>query len=176
MEQPFAPLGQMSARTCKDCTLCCKVMAIEQFWKPAGQWCGHCQPGKRCRIYDNRPTECQAFNCLWLVDPRLGAHWKPSVSRLVLTTSEDGIEIRCDPDTPAAWRKEPYRGEIEKLAVSGEQHDVTVLVISGADMTLVTPGREFHLGVVGADERIVRELEGIRVVGARLVKASEIGD
>jgi hypothetical protein len=43
-------------------------------------------------------------------------------------------------------------------------------------MTLVTPGREFHLGVVGGDERIVRELEGTRVVGATVVKASKIGD
>ena len=27
-----------------------------------------------------------------------------------------------------------------------------------------------------ADERIVRELEGTRVIGARVVKASEVGD
>jgi hypothetical protein len=166
----------MSARACGTCTLCCKVMAIEQLEKPAGEWCGHCDPGKRCRIYDNRPIECQAFNCLWLIDARLGEHWKPSIAGLVLTTSEDGIEIRCDPDRPEAWRREPYRSDIEKLAISGEQHDVTVLVISGADMTLVTPGREFHLGAVDADERIVRELEGTRVVGASVVKAVEIGN
>jgi hypothetical protein len=166
----------MSARTCGDCTLCCKLMAIEELDKPAGAWCGHCEPGKGCLVYGKRPAECRAFNCLWLRDPRLGEHWKPSVSRLVLTTSEDGIEIRCDPDQPEAWRREPYRGEIEKLAMSGEEHDVTVLVIVGEDMTLVTPRHQFHLGVVGADERIVRELEGIRLVGAAVVKASEIGD
>jgi hypothetical protein len=164
----------MSPRACGDCTLCCKVMAIEELDKPAGAWCGHCEPGMGCRVYAQRPTECRTFDCLWLLDPRLGEHWKPSVSRLVLTTSEDGIEIRCDPDRPDAWRRPPYRGEIERLAMSGEQHDVTVLVISGADMTLITPGREFHLGVVGADERIVRELEGTRVVGATVIKASEM--
>jgi hypothetical protein len=166
----------MSARACADCTLCCKVMAIEQLEKAAGDRCGHCEPGKGCRIYDDRPIECQAFDCLWLIDPRLGEHWKPSVSGLVLTTSEDGIEIRCDPDQPQAWRREPCRGDIERLAISGEQHDVTVLVITGAEMILVTPGREFHLGAVGADERIVRELQGTRVVGASVVKADEMGN
>jgi hypothetical protein len=176
MEQPAAACDRMSDRACGDCTLCCKVMAIETLDKPAGDWCFHCEPGKRCRIYDDRPSECRAFNCLWLLDPRLGTHCRPSISGLVLTTSDDGIEIRCDPDRPDAWRRNPYRDEIEKLAMSGEQHDVTVLVITGADMTLVTPGREFHLGVVGGDERIVRELEGTRVVGATVVKASKIGD
>jgi hypothetical protein len=166
----------MSPRACGDCTLCCQVMAIEQLDKPAGEWCGHCAPDKGCRIHAKRPCECRAFSCLWLHERRLGEHWKPSISRLVLTTSEDGIEVRCDPNCPEAWRKEPYRSDIEKLAISGEQHDVTVLVIAGQDMTLITPGREYHLGIVGADERIVRELEGTRVVGATVVKAGELSE
>jgi hypothetical protein len=166
----------MRARACGDCSLCCKVMAIDELEKPAGRWCGHCGPDRGCLIYANRPGECRAFDCLWLIDARFGEHWKPSVSGLVLTTSADGIEIRCDPDRPQAWRRAPYRGDIEKLAISGEQHDVTVLVIVGEEMILVTPEREFHLGTVGADERIVRELEGTRVVGATVVKSSAIED
>jgi hypothetical protein len=166
----------MSSRACGTCTLCCKVMAIEQLEKPGGVWCGHCEPGMGCRIYEGRPTECRTFHCLWLYDPRLGEHWKPAISGLVLTTSEDGIEIRCDPDDPEAWRREPCRGEIEKLALAGERHDVTVLVITGDQMTLITPGREFHLGRVGEDERIVRELEGRRVVGAKVLRAGQLGD
>jgi hypothetical protein len=38
----------------------------------------------------------------------------------------------------------------------------------------VTPDREFDLGVVGLDERIVRELEGTRVVNAMVVKAEDL--
>jgi len=163
----------MSRRTCGDCTLCCKVMAIEELEKPAGAWCTHCRPGKGCRIYPSRPAECQSFNCLWLVNELLDERWKPNRSKLVLTTSEDGIEIRCDPGFPDAWRKEPFRGEIREWAISGEARDMTVLVISGPKMILVTPDREFDLGVVGPDERIVRELEGPRVVNATVVKVSE---
>jgi hypothetical protein len=94
---------------------------------------------------------------------------------MVLTTSEDGIEIRCDPGFPDAWRKAPFRSEIRQWAVSGETHDVTVVVIVGERMTLVTPDREFDLGVVGPDQRIVREIEGTRVVNVTVVKADGLG-
>ncbi len=113
------------------------------------------------------------FNCLWLTDRRFGEHWRPNRSRLVLTASDDGIEIRCDPGFPDAWRKAPIRSEIERLAEAGEAHDITVLVIVGEKMTLVTPGREFDLGVVGAHQRIVREVEGKRVVNVSVVNDAD---
>ena len=37
-------------------------------------------------------------------------------------------------------------------------------------MILVTPDREFDLGVVRSDERIVREIEGTQVVNVTVVK------
>ena len=48
-----------------------------------------------------------------------------------------------------------------------------MLVIAGERMILVAPDREFNLGVVGADQRIVRECEGNRVVGATVVKTRD---
>jgi hypothetical protein len=94
----------------------------------------------------------------------------------VLTTSQDGIEIRCDPGFPDAWRREPFRSEIHEWAVSGEIDDMTVLVIVGQKMTLVTPDREFDLGVVRPDQRIVRELNGTQVVNVRVMKASVLAN
>jgi hypothetical protein len=164
----------MTARACGDCTLCCKVMVIEELNKAAGKWCRHCKPGRFCQIYDSRPRECRDFNCLWLIDQRFGPHWVPNKSKLVLTTSQDGIEVRCDPGFPNAWRKEPFHGEIRTLAASGEAHDVTVLVIIGERMILVTSDREFDLGMVGPDQRIVREFDGGRLVGAAVVMASDL--
>jgi hypothetical protein len=162
----------MSERSCGDCTLCCKVMAVEALGKPAGSWCSHCKPGRGCLIYETRPEECRHYSCLWLTDRWFGEHWKPSRSKLVLTLSEDGIEIRCDPGFPDAWHKEPFRSEIARLAQAGEAEDLTVLVIVGQRMTLVTATGQFDLGVVGPGERIVRELEGRSVVGATVVKTS----
>jgi hypothetical protein len=121
-----------------------------------------------------RPAECRSFSCLWQIDDRFDQRWKPSRSKFVLTTSEDGIEIRRDPGFPDAWRKEPYRSAVQEWAVSGETHDVTVVVAVGQKMILVTPDREFDLGVVGPDQRIVRELEGKRVVNVTVVKASDL--
>ena len=164
--------GPSAKKACGDCTLCCKVMAIEELAKPADSWCPHCKPGRGCLIYAARPAECRTFSCLWLIDDRLDQHWKPTGSKLVLTTSPDGIEIRCDPGFPDARRKEPYRRQIRKWAASAEAHDVTVVVISGEKMILVTPDREFDLGVVRPDQRMVREIEGTQVVNVTVVKAS----
>ena len=164
----------MTARTCGDCALCCKVMAIEELAKPAGQWCRHCKPGRGCQIHDSRPDECRDFNCLWLIDERFGPHWRPNKSKLVLTASEDGIEVRCDPGFPEAWRKEPYHSQIRRWAASGEARDVTVLIVINERMILLTAEQEFDLGIVRPNQRIVREIEGTRVVGATLVEASEL--
>ncbi|MBR0869257.1 hypothetical protein JQ633_02720 [Bradyrhizobium tropiciagri] len=163
-----------SGRRCGDCTLCCKVMAIEELAKPANAWCRHCKPGRGCVIYDDRPAECRSFSCVWLINQLLEDHWRPNKSKLVLTTSEDGIEVRCDPGVPDAWRREPFRSELQQWAISGETVDTTVVVIVGRRMTLVTGEREFDLGIVGPDERIVREFEGTRVVNATVVKASNL--
>jgi hypothetical protein len=163
-----------ATKHCGDCTLCCKVMAIEQLAKPVNAWCPQCRPGRGCLIYPERPGECQDFSCLWLVNELLDEQWKPNKSKFVLTTSEDGIEVRCDPGFPEAWRREPYASEIRQWALSGETHDVTVIIVVGQRMILVTPTREFDLGLVGPDERIVRELEDGRVVNAIVVKADDL--
>jgi hypothetical protein len=98
-----------TGRQCGDCTLCCKVMAIEQLAKPAN-----------------------------------------------------------------AWRKQPFRSELQQWAVSGETLDMTVVVIVGQRVTLVTPEHEFDLGIVGPDQRIVREMEGTRVINATVARASDL--
>jgi hypothetical protein len=41
-------------------------------------------------------------------------------------------------------------------------------------MTLVTPDREFNLGVVHPNERIVREIDGTEVVNVTVVKAADL--
>lgn len=53
---------------------------------------------------------------------------------------------------------------------------MTVVVIVGQRMILVTSDREFDLGIVGPNEPIVREIEGNTVVNATVVKAADRED
>jgi hypothetical protein len=160
-------------RSCGTCTLCCKLMAIAALNKPSGRWCQHCKPGRGCGIYETRPEECRTFMCNWLVDARLGPLWKPEKSKFVLITTREGngIEIRCDPGFPTAWRSEPYYSQILNWSRDAAAMEGIVVVYVGKMGTLVTPEGEFPLGEVAAEHRIVRELSGTRVVRAYVEKA-----
>lgn len=163
----------MALRTCGTCTLCCKVVAVDALNKPAGVWCTHCAPGRGCRIYADRPEECHTFNCTWILDERLGPQWKPERAKFVLITARDGngIEVRCDPGFPTAWRVEPFHAQIRSWARDATDSEGIVIVYVGNSATLVTPDGEFPLGEVGADDQIAREMAGGRVVRAYVVKA-----
>jgi hypothetical protein len=170
---PVALTEPVAGRVCGTCTLCCKVMVITALNKPYGKWCDHCEPGVGCKIYSDRPDECRTFMCMWLVDARLGPEWKPNKSKIVITNARDGngLEIRCDPGFPQAWRREPYYSQILELAHAARPHDGTIVVCVLNRMTLVAPEGEFPLGDVMDDDRIIREFSSDRLVSVRLSKA-----
>lgn len=133
----------------------------------------NCQPRSGCNVYEHRPIECRTFNCVWLVDDRLGPEWKPDSSRLVVTIppSGNGIEIRCDPGFPHAWRQQPFRNRIGEWAEGAIRDNGSVVILVGDRITLIAPEGEFYLGVFAEDDTIVREYSNGRLVGARLTKA-----
>lgn len=66
----------MTERSCGDCRLCCKMVAVYElgtepepytFTKPPNVWCEHAKPSG-CAIWadDRRPTACRTFACEWL--------------------------------------------------------------------------------------------------------------
>lgn len=151
-------------RSCGSCALCCKVYDVPAVPMTAGTWCRHCQPGRGCRIYDDRPQQCRDFLCLWITQDFLGPEWKPERSRFVLTM--DGasklLYAQVDPGAPQAWRKEPYLSQFRRWAEAGNR---PVIVFVGKSATAVTARGETALGQLGADERVVmRDLPGGRQV------------
>lgn len=54
-------------RTCGECTACCMTHGVFELKKPPGEYCSHCEIGRGCKIYANRPLACQKFNCEWLL-------------------------------------------------------------------------------------------------------------
>jgi hypothetical protein len=153
----------VKGRQCGTCTLCCKVMTVQEINKPNGQWCPHCLKGRGCGIYSDRPNECRTFHCGYLLLPSLGEHWFPAHSKLVLAFKPDGKEIivHVDPGVPSAWRAEPYYSEIRNMAGNAEGTAFTVFVQIGRRVIAVFPDREVDLGVVAEDERVlIREEPG----------------
>jgi hypothetical protein len=164
------------ARRCGTCTLCCKLLTIPEFGNPSGQWCPHCIKERGCAIHPDRPSECRAFYCGYLLWPELGEHWLPSRSKLVVAFKPDGMEIviHVDPDVPDAWRSEPYYSEIRSMAGDALGRVYTIFVQIGRRVIVVFPDREVDLGVVAEDERIAIQQEaGTRRRGALKVKVDD---
>src|SRR3569833_1733688 len=112
MRSPSAP------RDCGPCTLCCKVMAVDEIEKVAGAWCAHCAKGAGCAIYETRPQSCRAFSCAWLRHPQLPRNLRPDLTRVVLAFDNNATRLiaSCDPAHPMAWRREPIYGYLKRWA------------------------------------------------------------
>jgi hypothetical protein len=157
-------------RHCGDCSLCCKLIRVDAFTKPAGVWCTHCASGgtrgqKRreggCRIHESRPAECRNFYCAWLASPTLGEDWRPSRSKLVLRVESDGrlIAVHVDPGDPAAWRREPYFQTLKRFAIKGADSGQQVIVYIRNRVIVIFPNKEVEVGTMNpGDHLVVREV------------------
>ena len=156
-------------RSCADCTMCCKVLGIPELAKPRGVVCTHCDWGKGCTVYAQRPAACRDFDCSYLLSPALGEEWKPTTARLVLgyMAREDIILVFTDPEHPGAWRQEPYYARIKKWA--GMTETGYVLIWEAARTLALLGSDEFDLGEMRDDQVIVREQRPDGTVTIRVV-------
>lgn len=144
-------------RSCDGCTLCCKMFAIRELEKPMGQWCTHCDRGKGCRIYAQRPQECRAFQCGFLQLTSLSEAWRPSKCKFVLASELDDRRLvaNVDPGFPTAWREEPYYSGLKRWAIQGAPHMRQIVVKIGRRAIVILPHRDVDLGIIADDELIV---------------------
>ena len=75
------------SNSCGSCTVCCKVLRIAEFSKPAGVMCQHCT-GSGCGIYETRYDVCKGYLCGWRLLPRLGEAWRPDRSGILIGVME----------------------------------------------------------------------------------------
>ena len=52
-------------RECGSCNLCCKLVPVPALKKDSHEWCKNCNIGVGCKIYKERPLDCQAFSCAY---------------------------------------------------------------------------------------------------------------
>ena len=55
----------MNYRACGDCSVCCEVLEIPTLKKPKKTLCSNVCSGGGCSIYQDRPSECRTFQCIW---------------------------------------------------------------------------------------------------------------
>jgi hypothetical protein len=144
-------------RSCGTCTLCCKVFDVPSLEKAAGQWCRHCKPGRGCGIHETRPSHCRSFHCLWMTEGWIGPEWKPERSKMVLTVDAGTrfLLVQVDPGAAAAWKREPYYGQLKRWAAASLQQRRHVVVFLNKSATVILPDRDVVLGVIGPEDRIV---------------------
>jgi uncharacterized protein len=97
----------MFERPCGDCTMCCKLPAAPDLNKPPGVWCQHCDKGKACRIYDDRPQGCRDFYCLWKVMPDFPEELRPDRCKVIWQMTEDGSAAVATTEYPKALNATP---------------------------------------------------------------------
>lgn len=103
-------------RSCGECSLCCKLMKVNELNKPFGKWCQHARQGHGCAIYAERPGQCRTWNCYWLAgaEAEFGDLKRPDKAHYVIDEGHDlikvegkpmgAVQVFCDPAYPGAWR------------------------------------------------------------------------
>jgi hypothetical protein len=152
-------MGQIvEGRSCKDCTLCCKLLGIAELEKPRAIWCTHCDVTAGCKIHGAHPAECRDFYCGYLTNAALDERWAPTRSKMVLAYDEvhaPRLSVHVDPARPDAWRKEPYYSQIKRWAIAAAAQRGQVIVWQGRSTVAALPDRDKDLGEVRSDQFII---------------------
>jgi len=131
-------------RHCGDCTLCCKLLPVQEgvkyeggrllktdlgeqfnamlprFVKPANTRCQH-QCSKGCRIYKRRPFACRVFSCRWLTGEDTEKLRRPDRTGYVIDMTDDvvlidDVQTRVVQIWVAPEREHDWRRDAELLA------------------------------------------------------------
>jgi hypothetical protein len=155
-----------SPNLCGSCTLCCRTAGVEELSKPAGAWCGHCDKGRGCRIYPERPASCREFACTWLAVRLEGGdipdELRPDRCHVVLfEAGERMVMAQVNPAYPDAWRKGAAMRMLADYAASG-----TTVAVTAGPHHLVIDASGIHQGAVrGRDAQGNPQVEKVRKIG-----------
>src|ERR1700761_4584225 len=131
-------------RSCDGCTLCCKVVGVQELAKPKGVWCSHCDIGTGCTIHETRPNACRGYTCRFLVDESLDENWRPDRSGLVINADRNRVVVHVDPGRPGKWLQEPFYSQIKRWSRKS-QPDWPVFVCIQDRIVAVHPDRDVEV-------------------------------
>jgi len=122
--------------------MCCKALPIAALEKPAQSRRTHCDIGKGCRIYADRPDDCRTFYCGWMLDANFGDHWRPSDSRMVIMFRQQQLVVAVDKAQSQDWRREPFISHLRAGAKRRVGRGGDVFVTDGANSRRILPDDE----------------------------------
>lgn len=82
-------------RQCGTCTLCCKLMPVEEIDKKANTRCKHQTFAKGCKVYStpSMPSSCKMWNCRWIVSDDTADLPRPDRAHYVIDMVPDFITV-----------------------------------------------------------------------------------
>jgi hypothetical protein len=139
--------NDVQRRNCHGCTLCCKLLSVEELDKAPLTWCAMCDPKAGCKTYEHRPTECRNFYCGYLLDTSLDERWKPSSCKMVVSFEEhaNATVIYADAAYPGAWRRDPFYAQIRRWALEAAHKGGQLVVWQGDNKIVVSADGQAHL-------------------------------
>lgn len=134
-------------RQCGDCTLCCRLLPVQELAKKANTRCDH-QRASGCAIYDRRPFSCMLWNCRWLAGDDTADLRRPDRVHYVIDIMPDAIlmntpgdprslevvQVWIDPKHPDAWR---HDAEFRAYMVRRGAEHKAILIRNGSKEGLV---------------------------------------
>jgi hypothetical protein len=145
----------VSDRSCGSCSLCCKLLAIDELGKAAGDWCVHVVRGKGCSVYESRPDSCRAFRCYWLDQAMLDEAWRPDRSGLILRDVGSGVLlVEVEPSKPDAWRRPPFLDQLRRWSQMALANGGMVVVKLRGSATVLLPDADLPIGRVADSDDI----------------------
>ena len=84
---------------CGNCSVCCFVPELKIISKEQNTLCANYCGG--CRIYDNRPIDCQTYRCIWITQENIDVKYRPDILGVVFEQPLGkrywvGIELKED--------------------------------------------------------------------------------
>jgi len=177
----------MTKRECSNCSLCCRLLPVKEFQKPAGVRCNH-QRHVGCNIYARRPMSCALWSCRWLTNDDTADMSRPDRAHYVLDpmpdfvtlvdnatgkeTNIEVVQVWCDVRFPDAHKDPDLRAYLERRG-----HEGKAAIIRYSELhafTLFPPSitgdtwREFHGGTVKPERTPEERFAGIakaRMIG-----------
>lgn len=141
-------MSTQPTKTCGSCSLCCKVLRVDELEKPMGVWCAHFKAETGCGIHGSHPPSCNNYQCLWILSPTMPDEVRPDRCKVVMTIDDGGHRIiaRADPAHPNAWRQEPVYCQLKRWAKDYWFKGRGIWAMTGKHMWLITPDQDIDLG------------------------------